>query len=129
LTWLTSDEDGAVMPDDTVINDALAAADSRIDAHLRNRYTLPLTDPDPVLGDIAVKLARYWLYTRRPDGPAIPESVRLDVEDANRDLVSIRDGRLSLAGSTSDPTPAVEPGRVRVSAPERSFTTDLLSRF
>jgi phage gp36-like protein len=129
LTWLTTDDAGLGLPDETVITAALAAADNRINAHLRQRYALPLADPDLVLRDLAVKLARYWLYSRRPDGPEVPESIKLDRDGAERDLRDIRDGKLSLGESPSDPVPAAELGRFRVTTPERTFTDDLLDRY
>jgi phage gp36-like protein len=128
LLWLTAYEDNPAIPDEAAITQALEAADARINAFLRQRYPLPFASADPVLTNIAVKLARYWLYSRRPEGPPMPDDIRRDQEDADRDLIALRDGKLSLSVSTSDQTPAAEPGRIVVSAPTPFFGSDLLDR-
>ena len=128
LTWLTDQGHSIGMPDQDLIEHALVDADHRINGFLRQRYTLPLDDPDGLLRTIAVRLARHTLYTFRPDGPEPPKIILDDKAAADRDLRELRDGSLSLGVSATDPSPAAEPGRLRVSAPSRTFDDDLLGR-
>lgn len=98
----------------TVVDSCIRYADELIDAHLRGRYTLPLAEIPTVLRDIAVTLTRYRLYARRPEG-VMPDTVKDDNKVATRQLVDIRDAKLTLAlPSTSQDVP--ESGEFRVRA-------------
>jgi len=74
LIWLTSAEDLGV-PDAAKIDKALTDASNRIDRHIAQRYSLPWSDTEGQLRDLAVALARYQLYTLRPDGPELPKVI------------------------------------------------------
>lgn len=103
----------------TVVDSCIRYADELIDAHLRGRYTLPLAEIPTVLRDIAVTLTRYRLYARRPEG-TMPDTVKDDNKVATRQLVDIRDAKLTLALlSTSKDVP--ESGEFRVRARRATF--------
>lgn len=126
LIWLTTE--GGLVPDEAKINAALTEASQRIDRTVGQRYTLPWDDSEGQLKELCIALARYGLYLLRPDGPEIPDSIKAAKAEAERDLREIRDGRLSLAGSSLAPAPA-EASKVLVRAPGRRFPHDLLDRY
>ncbi|MBN9528221.1 MAG: DUF1320 domain-containing protein [Alphaproteobacteria bacterium] len=128
LVNLSSDDPLAVDPDEAVITRAVDQADELIDAHLRGRYTLPLAPVPGVLRDIAVNLARHWLYSRRPEGNGFPEAVTRTYKAGLETLVAIRDGKVTLGVSPGGPA-APEPGEVKMRAPTRRFDRDVLDRY
>jgi phage gp36-like protein len=98
-----------------VVGEAVRQAEELIDAYLRGRYNLPLgssSDPVPsVIKDITVNLARYWLYTRRPEGADLPEAVTRTYKSSVHLLESIRGGKLTIGIPTGEAVP--EPGEIR----------------
>ena len=112
--------------------EARAYADAQLDARLRQRYALPLASVPRELRDWALALARRWLYERRLDGLELPTGVVAAAQEALKALDAVRDGRMSLAltpaGGGAE-TLAPEAGRVTVSAPDRLFNDDLMSRY
>lgn len=131
LIQLSADDPLAGMPNWDIVAESRAYADAQVDARIRQRYSLPLAETPRELRDWALALARRWLYERRPDGSDLPDAVRDAAKEALSALDAVRDGKMSLA-IASDPageTLAPEGGRVVVSAPERLFTADLLSRY
>lgn len=128
LIMLSSDDPMADAPDDAIVGRAVDQAEELIDAHLRGRYTLPLAPVPGVLRDIAVNLARHWLYSRRPEGRDFPEAVTRTYKAGIGTLEAIRDGKVTLGASTAGPA-AAEPGQVRVRAPGRRFNRDVWDRY
>lgn len=128
LIQLSADDPMAAAPDWQVVAEARAYADAQIDARLRQRYALPLSSVPRELKDWALALARYWLYSRRPDGQDLPPAVVMASQDAIKALDAVRDGKMSLAIAVPDDTSAAS-GRVMVSAPDRLFTMDFLSSY
>ncbi|MBK8638028.1 MAG: DUF1320 domain-containing protein [Chromatiaceae bacterium] len=132
LLQLSADDPLAGVPDWDVIAEARAYADAQVDARLRQRYALPLASVPRELRDWALALARRWLYERRLDGLELPPGVVAAAKEALAALDAVRDGRMSLAltptGGGAE-TLAPEAGRVTVSAPERLFSDDLMSRY
>ncbi|MCX9038486.1 DUF1320 domain-containing protein [Citrobacter portucalensis] len=120
LIQLSSDDPTASDPDGGVVNDALQFAGELIDAHLRGRYTLPLQEVPTVVRDMARTLARYWLYSRRPEGD-LPEVVKDSYRVTVKTLENIRDNKLTL-GITTTQTDMPESGEFRVSAPRARFS-------
>jgi len=131
LIQLSADDPMAAAPDWQVVAEARAYADAQIDARLRHRYPLPLASVPRELKDWALALARLWLYSRRPDGQELPPAVTQAAQEALKALDAVRDGKMSLAiaSAPGGETLAPEEGRVRVVAPDRLFTADLLSRY
>ncbi|MCG5047295.1 DUF1320 domain-containing protein [Pectobacterium brasiliense] len=113
----------------TVVDSCIRYADELIDAHLRGRYTLPLAEIPTVLRDIAVTLTRYRLYARRPEG-AMPDTVKDDNKVATRQLVDIRDAKLTLAlPSTSQDVPESGEFRVRARRPTFGGSDGMLEKY
>ena len=130
LIQLSADDPLAGVPNWDIVAESRAYADAQVDARIRQRYSLPLAETPRELRDWALALARRWLYERRPDQD-VPPAVIDAAKEALASLDAVRDGKMSLA-IASDPageTLAPEGGRVVVSAPERLFTADLLSRY
>lgn len=84
-----------------VVNRAITAACGIIDAHLRNRYPVPLTAPVPdEINGYAVDIAIFDLAGRK--NMPMNENRRARQKDAMRALEAIRDGKMELSlGSVS----------------------------
>lgn len=78
-----------------VLDNCVDTAEQRVDAYLSSRYTLPLVTVHSLLTEIVVRLTRYYLYSRRPEG-ALPDAVKEAYKDAMRELEAIRDGKIML---------------------------------
>lgn len=128
LLWLT-DSQGSGVLDTAEIDRALAAASRRIDQYLAQRYQLPWNDSAGQLRDLCVALARYQLYTLRPDGPEVPAVVKDGRDQAERDLRLLSEGRLSLAGASLVADNPVEPSKLAVVTGPRRFDRDTLERW
>lgn len=118
----------AMLPDEDVIAAALAGAGRLIDSQLRQRYPLPLTDPDGLLRDLAVALARYTLYEGCPRLIEIPKPIADARAHAITWLADLRDGRASLGTAPTD-APAAPGGAPVVRARQRTFNDDLMGRY
>lgn len=107
LTRLGSDDPAATAPDGVIVGAALAHADALIDAALASAGAR-LPDPPPeVIRHLAVRLARGWLYARRPEGMDYPEAIRREIEAADKMLHAIAAGKLRI-GVTGHPTGTLE---------------------
>lgn len=117
LAELTDDLAHAVI-DDIVLGRALAFADDLINAKLRERYSVPLASPPPVIVDYAGDIARYRLY-----GDAVPELVAARFAQAIAFLNDVALGRAGL--------PVVSPtgGMPQAAAADRVFTPETLSDY
>lgn len=104
---------------DTVLDDAIRYADELIDAHLRGRYTLPLTHVPTVLRDLSVNLVCQRLYVRRPQGD-LPDVVKEVHRGSLRTLEAIRDNKLTLGVQTTQ-TDMPESGEFRVRTRRTQF--------
>lgn len=130
LIQLSADDPMAAAPDWQVVAEARAYADAQIDARLRQRYALPLSSVPRELKDWALALARYWLYSRRPDGQELPPAVTQAAQEALKALDAVRDGKMSLAvASPGGEAPVSEGARLQVSGPARLFTADKLASY
>lgn len=106
--------------DITNVNAAIKYASDKIDAAIRGRYPLPLTQKVDLLKELALDLVRYRLYSRRPDGGDLPTAVTEGKKSADTDLREIKSGGLSL-GIEDSKKPVDEAGPWRVKAPKRRF--------
>ncbi|WP_075321260.1 DUF1320 domain-containing protein [Histophilus somni] len=95
LIKLSNDDYRATEVDMATLALAIQTATERIDATLRSRYRLPLTDVPTLLRSHALTLARYWLYGRRPEMD-MPETVEKTYQQAIKELEQIANGRLHL---------------------------------
>jgi len=78
-----------------VLKLAIQSATERIDAALRARYVLPLTHTPTLLRNHALYLARFWLYSRRPE-TKMPDNVKETYHQALKELEQIASGKLHL---------------------------------
>jgi phage gp36-like protein len=119
LTHL-ADWDGTGTVDGTVLDQALAQADAFLDQYLSLRYSVPISNPSPVLRGIAAEQAVYWLRQARD---MVGEEENRQLENRQRQLELMRDGKLR----PEDPTPA--PSTAVVSAwVERSPDAGAITR-
>jgi phage gp36-like protein len=114
LAQLTSD--AGEVPDSLVAAEAIAWADSEIDASAGRRYPVPLNPVPEVIRGVAVDLALYHLYSRRS---VIPPVRRRRYEEARAFLHRVAAGEAWLAGgdgsatgSGSDPVTMSSAGRL-----------------
>ncbi len=131
LIALSSDDPAATEPEMAVVEEAVRQAEELVDAHLRGRYNLPLggqNSPVPSLvKDMAVNLARHWLYARRPEGNELPDAVTRTYKNALQVLETIRDGKLTIGAATGEATP--EPGEMRVISRPQRFSSMFLHKY
>lgn len=95
LIQLSNDNPRATEIALNVVELAIVSACERIDAALRSRYTLPLKQTPTVLKQHCLYLARYFLYSRRPE-TKIPDNVKETYQQAIRELEQIALGKLHL---------------------------------
>ncbi|OBX04249.1 hypothetical protein QV08_12430 [Gallibacterium salpingitidis] len=101
LVQLSNDDSRATDVALPVITTAIQVASERIDAALRSRYQLPLTETPTVISQHCLSLARYWLYARRPE-MKMPETVKEMYQQAIKELEQIATGKLHLGVATLD---------------------------
>lgn len=107
LRLLANDDPASVEPDQAIVLAALAHAEARIDAALAAAgATLPSPAPS-IVREVAVGLARAWLYHRRPEGMDYPEAVRREAEALEKMLAAIAAGRLRI-GAAGIPSGTLE---------------------
>lgn len=93
-----TDHDGDGIMDTAVVDNALAQADAFLDQYLSLRYATPIANPSPVLRGLAAEHAIYWLRQSRG---ALSSEENLQLENRQRQLELMRDGKLR----PDDPTP------------------------
>ena len=86
LVQLSNDNTRATDVDYAVLNKACEYATETVDGYLRSRYLLPLNDVPTLVRNICLQLARYWLYSRRPEGKGFPDNVKETHSQALKDL-------------------------------------------
>ncbi len=108
--------------DEAVLGEALATADGQIEAHLRVRYAVPVAPVPDLLVGVAADIARYRLYTDNP-----PEVVSDRHKAAMKTLGDLARGIITLDATAA--TEASSGGSVRISTPDRVFTSKTLKGF
>jgi phage gp36-like protein len=105
---------------DTQMEAILTAVSNTIDAMIRPRIDPSTVPTDPILKRICLSIAVYdvWLQFARNQ---VPESVRLDKEEAMKTLEKIQRGSLELIPSGSE----VEPIAAEFSSKAQALGTDL----
>ncbi|MBF0752235.1 MULTISPECIES: gp436 family protein [unclassified Pasteurella] len=96
LVSLSNDTSRAQEADQAVLTKACEYATETVDGYLRSRYVLPLNQVPTIVRNICLQLARYWLYSRRPDGRGFPDNVKDTHAQALKDLERIQHGKLHL---------------------------------
>ncbi|BFU65382.1 gp436 family protein [Rodentibacter abscessus] len=106
LISLSNDTSRAQEADQVVLTKACEYATETVDGYLRSRYVLPLNQVPTIVRNICLQLARFWLYSRRPDGKGFPDNVKETHTQALKDLERIQNGKLHLGltelGSADD---------------------------
>ncbi len=118
-----ADRDGSGNADDETIDQAIAAADARIDSYLRIVYDVPLADPPAEVKDASADLAfaRLWTGER-------PEHVTRAHDAAVAFLRDLAAGRAAIS-STEIRADSQAAGVASHTADDRLFTRDTLADF
>jgi len=95
-----TDDSGGLTVDATVITNAIAWADDKINGYLRAQHTVPITPVPNLVKQMSIDLTVYRLYTRRL-GDDLPETITEQKKDAITQLKDINRGSLKLSDSTS----------------------------
>ncbi len=100
LKQLTS-EDGASIVS-SVLDKAIAAADSEIDSYVGRRYTVPMSPVPARIRDLSVDISTYKLFQKRAAtfGGEVPEVYRDVYDDAIRFLELVAVGKADIPGAT-----------------------------
>lgn len=96
LFELSNDSSRPGTTNQAILDKACQYAVETVDGYLRARYVLPLTSVPTLVRNICLHLARYWLYSRRPDGKGFPDNVKETHAQALKDLERIQAGKLHL---------------------------------
>lgn len=94
LINLTNDEGGAKEINLSQLSSAIEYSDRFIDAHLRNKYTLPLKFVPPIITQLSCDITAYRLYSRRPS--KVPEHIKDNYEEAKKILLQIQKEQIVL---------------------------------
>lgn len=104
-----SNEDGSDDIDSSVVDKAIADADSLIDSYLRGRYTVPLSTPiDSAVSKASQRLTLYFLVENRALNVGIGEDFKeRNYNDVVRWLRDVAGGKTSVeAAEISAGSPA-----------------------
>ncbi len=128
MIWLSNDDPAAVEVNAVIVGDAIAYATREINRKISGRYVLPLQEATDGLVDIAVAIARHYLYARRPEGQELPEAVTRTYSNALKTLTDIRDGKENLdIAATSAVNTGASP--MRTNTRTRLFGGDTLGQY
>lgn len=100
LAKLSGDDSGVAIDTDRT-DVARDLAEATIDATLHGNYTVPFTDPDPLVISISVDLTIYHLYRIEYGELPLPSEVNGYYEEAIQLLDDLRTGELYLGGFTA----------------------------
>ena len=121
LDQLADDENDGTQVD-AKIEAAIGRADVEIDGYLTGRYSVPLNPVPPKIKTISIDLAIVELFKRRTDFILDTKSIKERKKEAINDLLLIQKGVISLTGTG-------EPNKARVSAREKTYSSDFLSKY
>ena len=112
---------GAIVTE--VVDRALADTDAMIDGFLAGRYQLPLSAQQPLLVDIALRVAIYKLHRE-----VVADKIKSDYDGALGELKMISIGTIRLSAAGIEPAASGSSG-VRTNDRERDMTPDNLKGF
>lgn len=121
-----TDDAGAGAIDTAKVTEAIANADSLIDGFCGSRYTIPFATVPPIIKNISIALAIYFLHKRRR---GVTDEQQRDYDAQLKLLKQLSDGIISLG---VQPVPADSPGDVAAGETDdddREFTKTTLSGF
>ncbi|GHU38479.1 hypothetical protein AGMMS50256_37830 [Betaproteobacteria bacterium] len=96
-----ADITGDAVRDLATVNQAVADADSEINAALAARYTVPVVPTPTLLTRIACDLIRWFLYTT-----TMPDVVKDRAANARKLLAALSSGEIILPGAIDAPSEA-----------------------
>lgn len=112
LIQLSNDHSSAKEINVTVLDTAIVSACELVDGYLHGRYTLPLSPVPTIINAICIDLARYTLYSRRPE-KGLPDAITTSHKNSLKLLESIQTGKLHL-GVKGLPDLQPEAGEIKV---------------
>lgn len=125
---LIAQTDRAVVPtgaiDSAVVARALADADAVIDGYVGKKFNLPLSVTSPLLEDLAAKIAFWNLHVTMPD-----EKVKLDYQEALRQLREIAAGTIGIPGATGTEPEGTGSSGAAFTDRDRPFDPDKMTGF
>lgn len=89
LAQLTSDTANSTTPNATIVDAILGRVDALIDARVGQVYTVPFTTVPDIIKRLAVDLACYEVFQRRPINMAMPRDWQTAYENAMKELEAI----------------------------------------
>lgn len=96
LAQLTNDTANATTPDANVLELILTNVDAIIDSKAGQVYTVPFTTVPDIIKNIAISLACYQVFQRRPVNMAMPKDWETAYKDASQQLEDISNMLLRL---------------------------------
>lgn len=124
LEQLTDRDGSAGAIVDSVLDAAIARADSEINGYLARVYTLPLAEAPDVLVDWAADIARWALYTDH-----VPDHVTTRYREVIGRLKDVAAGRMALGDATPGDSQPTTSSQVTYVGPDRVFDRQSLRRF
>jgi len=116
-----ADRDRDLIPDQDVIDAAIADADNLINGYVGTRYQVPLASVPDLVRTWSVSIARYILHRN-----GAPDHVAQDYKDAISGLKDVAGGRLALPIASGGTPPAANTGQVNSAHPAEVFTPERL---
>lgn len=113
----------------SIVNSAIADAESLINMYIRSHATLPLTVVPTMIKKIAVELSKFYLYERRGD---VPENVKESYDEQKSLLKDIQKGVASLGVETeTEDTKVTDSGRfvTNKTSDSKVFSEELLNNY
>lgn len=114
-----TDDDNLGLADQTVLAQAMAAADAEIDFYCAGRYPLPFDPAPPMVAIVAADLTIYHLYKRRQGAP---EEWQKSYDQAIKKLRDVAAGLGTL--NPQSPAPATVGQAAMIGGNDRLFTRD-----
>ena len=127
ITQLTDDE-GTGANVATRVAEAVAQADSEIDASCASRYSVPFPAPVPdIIRKLSVDIAIYNLYSRVLE--TVPETRAQRYKNATRQLEGISKGNITVNGTTATDPSGSAGIKTSTSTADRTFSRDTLEAY
>lgn len=96
VNQLAQDDGASNTPDEAVLGEFIAEADSEIDAYVSRRYVVPLSTVPPMIRRFSTVIVKWYLHNRRIWTK--DENVKGEYEDVIAKLEAIRDGEMDIPG-------------------------------
>ena len=107
LAQLTNDTMGAATPDVNVIETILDRVDALIDARCGTVYTVPFSPVPDIIKQIAISLAVFDAFQRKPSNVGMPKMWEAEHKEAVKMLDEISIMQRSISGTVAYPQSAI----------------------